>query len=87
MNDYFSYHHNELYAEQVSLQQIARQFGTPCYAYSRAALESAYRAFEQALAPRDHLICYAVKANPNLAILNLFARMGAGFDKIGRAHV
>ncbi len=80
MNDYFSYHHNELYAEQVSLQQIARQFGTPCYAYSRAALESAYRAFEQALAPRDHLICYAVKANPNLAILNLFARMGAGFD-------
>lgn len=80
MNDYFSYRENELYAEQVALQQVARQFGTPCYVYSRAALESAYRAFEQALASRDHLICYAVKANPNLAILNLFARMGAGFD-------
>lgn len=80
MNDYFSYRENVLYAEQVPLQQVARQFGTPCYVYSRAALESAYRAFKQALAPRDHLICYAVKANPNLAILNLFARMGAGFD-------
>jgi len=80
MNDYFGYRENTLHAEQVSLQQIALQFGTPCYVYSRAALESAYRAFGQALAPRDHLICFAVKANPNLAILNLFARMGAGFD-------
>lgn len=80
MNDYFSYREDALYAEQVALQQIAHQFGTPCYVYSRAALETAYRAFEQALASRDHLICYAVKANPNLAILNLLARMGAGFD-------
>jgi diaminopimelate decarboxylase len=69
-----------LCAEDVPLTEIADRFGTPCYVYSRAALEGAYRAFEQAFAGQPHLICYAVKANPNLAILNLFARMGAGFD-------
>jgi len=80
MNDYFEYRQDSLYAEQVSLAEVARRFGTPCYVYSRAALESAYREFERALAPHEHLVCYAVKANPNLAILNLFARLGAGFD-------
>jgi len=80
MNDYFHYRQDELYAEQVPLAEIAERFGTPCYVYSRAALESAYREFERALAPHEHLVCYAVKANPNLAILNLFARLGAGFD-------
>ena len=80
MNDYFEYRQDSLYAEQVSLAEVARRFGTPCYVYSRAALESAYREFERALAPHAHLVCYAVKANPNLAILNLFARLGAGFD-------
>jgi len=69
-----------LCVEQVPLADIATRFGTPCYVYSRAALEDAYRGFAQAFAARPHLICYAVKANPNLAILNLFARLGAGFD-------
>lgn len=69
-----------LHVEDASLEAIAAEFGTPCYVYSRAALETAYHAYDQALAGHDHLICYAVKANPSLAILNLFARLGAGFD-------
>jgi diaminopimelate decarboxylase len=66
--------------EAVPLERIARQFGTPCYVYSRAALEGAWGEFEAGCAGRDVLVCYAVKANSNLAILNLFARLGAGFD-------
>jgi len=69
-----------LHVEDVSLEAVATQFGTPCYLYSRATLEQAYRAYDQALAAHPHLICYAVKANSSLAILNLFARLGAGFD-------
>jgi diaminopimelate decarboxylase len=69
-----------LHVEGVSLEAIAGEFATPCYVYSRAALEAAYRAYDQALAAHPHLICYAVKANASLAILNLFARLGAGFD-------
>ena len=69
-----------LSAEQLPLQQIAEQFGTPCFVYSRAALTQAWQAFAQACAGRDALVCYAVKANSNLALLNLFARLGAGFD-------
>jgi diaminopimelate decarboxylase len=70
----------ELYVEDVALRTIAQAQGTPSYVYSRAALESAYRSFDSALRGRPHLICYAVKASSNLAILNLFARLGAGFD-------
>jgi len=70
----------DLWVEGVPLARIAEQHGTPCYVYSRAALERAYASFEQAFARRDHLICYAVKANSTLAILNLFARLGSGFD-------
>jgi len=70
----------ELHAEAVPLSRIEEQFGTPCYVYSRAALSGAYRAFDAAFGSRDHLICYAVKANSNLAILNLLARLGSGFD-------
>ncbi len=69
-----------LWVEAVPLEAIAREFGTPCYVYSRAALESAWRGFSGACAKRDALICYAVKASSNLAILNLFARLGSGFD-------
>ena len=69
-----------LHAESVSLETIAREFGTPCYVYSRAAIETAYRAYADAAAGRNLLVCYAVKANSNLGILNLFARLGAGFD-------
>ncbi len=76
----FAYQHNTLCVEGLPLTQIAEQFGTPCYVYSRAALTAAFEEYRQALAGRDALICYAVKANSNLAILNLFARLGAGFD-------
>ncbi|MFN3594996.1 MAG: diaminopimelate decarboxylase [Thiobacillaceae bacterium] len=69
-----------LHMEGVALDEIARVHGMPTYVYSRAALESAYQAYAQALAEHPHLICYAVKANSNLAVLNLFARLGAGFD-------
>jgi diaminopimelate decarboxylase len=80
MTDYFSYQNNQLYVEGVPLADVAQRFGTPCYVYSHAALEESYRQFEAAFSDREHLICYAVKANPNLAILHLLARMGAGFD-------
>ncbi len=69
-----------LHVEDMPLDAIAQQFGTPCYVYSKAALEAAYRAYDEALASHPHLICYAVKANSSLAILNVFAQMGAGFD-------
>ncbi|MDH5535231.1 MAG: diaminopimelate decarboxylase [Betaproteobacteria bacterium] len=77
---YFGYQNRELHAEAVPFARIAERYGTPCYVYSRAALSDAYRAFDTAFAARDHLICYAVKANSNLAVLNLFARLGSGFD-------
>ncbi len=70
----------ELHCEAVALTAIAREFGTPTYVYSSAALAANYRAYADALAGTDHLICYAVKANSNLAVLNLLARLGAGFD-------
>jgi diaminopimelate decarboxylase len=69
-----------LQAESVPLDDIARRFGTPCYVYSRAALESAFRAFTAPLAGREHLVCYAMKANSNLGVLDVLARLGAGFD-------
>lgn len=68
------------WAESVPLADLAERFGTPCYVYSRAALEAAYGAFSTPLAGRAHLICYALKANSNLAVLDVFARLGAGFD-------
>jgi diaminopimelate decarboxylase len=76
----FAYRNGALYAEDVALEDVARRFGTPCYVYSRAAIEFAYRAFERALAGRAALVCYSVKANSNLAVLALLARLGAGFD-------
>jgi len=69
-----------LHAEDLPLTEVARCFGTPCYVYSRAALEAAFGAWQAALAGRNALVCYAVKANSNLAVLNVFARLGAGFD-------
>jgi diaminopimelate decarboxylase len=76
----FSYRNGELHAEMVPLSRIAAEFGTPCYVYSRAELTRAWRDFDAAFAGRDHLLCYAVKANPNLGVLNVFARLGSGFD-------
>jgi diaminopimelate decarboxylase len=80
MNDYFHYQNDALYVEEVPLAEIAAQFGTPCYVYSRAALTDSMRQFTDALRGREHLICYSVKANSNLAILNVLAGLGAGFD-------
>lgn len=80
MNNYFHYKNDALHVEQVPLADIAEKFGTPCYVYSRAALTDGMNQFKNALQGKEHLICYAVKANSNLAILNVFARMGAGFD-------
>ena len=77
---HFDYQNGELHAENVPLARIAERYGTPCYVYSRAALTEAYRAFDTAFAGRDHLICYAVKANSTLAVLNLLVRLGSGFD-------
>jgi diaminopimelate decarboxylase len=78
---FFSYQADAaLYAEGVPLSHVAARHGTPCYVYSRAALESTYREFAAAAAGRNVGICYAVKANSNLAVLNLLARLGSGFD-------
>ena len=76
----FTYRNGRLYAEDIPLSEIARQFGTPCYVYSGKAIEEAWRDFAQAFGHYPHLICYAVKANSNLAVLNLLARLGSGFD-------
>jgi diaminopimelate decarboxylase len=76
----FSYRDGALCAEQVSLAEIARRFGTPCYVYSRAAIAAAYGEFERALAGRKSLVAYSVKANSSLAVLALLAKLGAGFD-------
>ncbi|HYN12427.1 MAG TPA: diaminopimelate decarboxylase [Burkholderiales bacterium] len=76
----FAYRNGVLCAEQVPLDELARRFGTPCYVYSRSAIEGAYREFSKALAGRDALVCYSVKANGNLAVLALLAGLGAGFD-------
>ena len=76
----FAYQDRHLHVENVRLADVADQVGTPCYVYSRAGIEERFRAFDAALAGRDHLVCYAVKANSNLAVLDLLARLGSGFD-------
>jgi diaminopimelate decarboxylase len=78
--NHFVYRGGELTAEEVPLSSIAARFGTPCYVYSRTDLESAFRGFDAAFAGTPHLVCYAAKANSNIAVLNLFARLGSGFD-------
>ena len=78
--DHFDYRNGELYAEDVPLRLVAEQHGTPCYVYSRATLERHWRAFDGAFGDRAHLVCFAVKANSNLGVLNTLARLGSGFD-------
>jgi len=78
--DAFNYRGGELFAEGVALSAIAERFGTPTYAYSRAHIEAQYRTFADALEGMPHLVCFAVKANSNLGVLNVLARLGAGFD-------
>lgn len=78
--DHFNYKDKILYCEDVAISTLAQTYGTPLYVYSRATLERHWHAFDQALAGREHLVCYAVKANSNLAVLNVLARLGSGFD-------
>ena len=78
--DHFESKNGALFAEDVSVAEIAARYGTPCYVYSRATLERHYRAFDEALSGIPHQVCYAVKANSNIAVLNVLARLGAGFD-------
>jgi diaminopimelate decarboxylase len=78
--DWLNYRSGELFAEDISLKSIAKQFGTPTFVYSRVSIVNAFREFKDAAAGRDVLICYALKANPNLAVIDLLAREGAGFD-------
>jgi len=78
--DHFNYKDDTLYCEDVPISTLAEIYGTPLYVYSRATLERHWHAFDEALAGRDHLVCYAVKANSNLAVLNVLARLGSGFD-------
>ena len=76
----FTQKNETLHAENVALNQIASEFGTPCYVYSKSALTQAFERFSAGFAAANHLVCFAVKSNPSLAILNLFATLGAGFD-------
>lgn len=78
--DYFQYKDGHLYVEDVKVEDIANRYGTPCYIYSRATFERHWQAFDKALSHHEHLICFAVKANSNLAVLNVLARLGSGFD-------
>jgi diaminopimelate decarboxylase len=84
---HFHYLNNNLLAEDVSVKKIADQVSTPCYVYSRAAIESQWLAFDKALKSMDHLVCYAVKANSNLAVLNILARLGSGFDIVSQGEL
>ncbi|MFT5573093.1 MAG: diaminopimelate decarboxylase [Cryomorphaceae bacterium] len=84
---FFNYQSGQLCAEQVPLSTIAEQLGTPCYVYSRAAFESQYNSLDQAFGEHPHTICYAVKANSNIAVLNLLARLGSGFDVVSEGEL
>ena len=78
--DYFDYREGRLFVEDVAIEDLVQQHGSPCYIYSRATFERHWRAFDDALAKHDHLVCFAVKANSNLGVLNVLAKIGAGFD-------
>jgi len=84
---HFTYSNGQLCAEQVPLSQIAEQFGTPCYIYSRAALESQWQQLDSAFGTHPHTICYAVKANSNLAVLSVLAKLGSGFDIVSEGEL
>jgi len=85
--DHFNYRDGTLFAEDVAVSAIVEKVGSPCYIYSRATLERHWKAFDESLGSHEHLICYAVKANSNLAVLNLFARMGSGFDIVSAGEL
>ena len=85
--DFFNRKQHSLYAEQCQVTELAKQYGTPLYIYSRATIERHWHAFDQAAGERPHLVCYAVKANSNIAVLNVMARLGSGFDIVSKGEL
>lgn len=85
--DFFQYKNNQLMAENLPVKQLAEQFGTPLYVYSRATLERHWHAFNNAFNEHPHLVCFAVKSNPNIAILNVMAKLGSGFDIVSQGEL
>lgn len=85
--DFFQYKNNQLMAENLPVKQLAEQFGTPLYVYSRATLERHWHAFNNAFGEHPHLVCFAVKSNPNIAILNVMAKLGSGFDIVSQGEL
>ena len=85
--DFFQYKNEQLYVEDLPVKQLAEEFGTPLYIYSRATLERHWHAFDSALGEHPHLICYAVKANSNIGILDVMAKLGSGFDIVSQGEL
>ena len=85
--DFFQYKNNQLMAENLPVKQLAEQFGTPLYVYSRATLERHWHAFNNAFGEHPHLVCFAVKSNPNIASLNIMAKLGSGFDIVSQGEL
>lgn len=85
--DFFQYKNEQLYVEDLPVKQLAEEFGTPLYIYSRSTLERHWHAFDSALGKHPHLICYAVKANSNIGILNVMAKLGSGFDIVSQGEL
>ena len=85
--DHFNYRHQQLFAEEIAVTDIIQQFGTPAYIYSRATLERHWHAFNDAFGEHPHLICFAVKSNSNIALLNVMARLGSGFDIVSQGEL
>ena len=85
--DFFQYKNNQLMAENLPVKHLAEQFGTPLYVYSRATLERHWHAFNNAFGEHPHLVCFAVKSNPNIAILNIMAKLGSGFDIVSQGEL
>ena len=85
--DFFQYKNNQLMAENLPVKQLVEQFGTPLYIYSKATLERHWHAFDNAFGEHPHLVCFAVKSNPNIAILNVMAKLGSGFDIVSQGEL
>jgi len=85
--NFFQYKNNKLYAEDIPVQQLAEQFGTPLYVYSRATLERHWHAFDSAFGNRPHLICFAVKSCSNIGVLSIMAKLGSGFDIVSQGEL
>ncbi|WP_233115169.1 diaminopimelate decarboxylase [Aggregatibacter actinomycetemcomitans] len=85
--DFFQYQHDQLMVENLPVKQLAEEFGTPLYVYSKATLERHWHAFNNAFGDHPHLVCFAVKSNPNIAILNIMEKLGSGFDIVSQGEL